>query len=103
MRATSSELSSSPDIPGLKRRQLVEFRTAAWPAIREYLDRFVGENSKIVSLTVRTIDGAYLAKATLEGVPEGQIRAFLRDRADIEGLSVETLFYAASGAPALSL
>lgn len=99
MRATSPELPPPTDLPGLKRHQVVEFRTSVWPDIRAWIDHFSGGTSRIVSLSVRSVDGGYVARATLEGAGESQMRSFLDCLSSVQELTVETLYYSAAGAP----
>lgn len=94
MRAKSRRVPAF-EIPGLNRRQMVEFRTDSWVVVRDCLDLIAGERARIVSLSVRTVEGSYAVRSALEGICEDRIRALLSGLSVLDGISVETLFYSA--------
>lgn len=78
------------ELPGLTRRQLVEFSTDHFRVAQTFLDSIVC--ARIVSLSVSTIEGTYRVKSTLEGVNAVDLRLVLSQHSGIKCVSIETLF-----------
>lgn len=78
------------ELPGLKRRQLVEFSTDRIQVARIFLDSV--PCARVVCLSVMTIEGAYRVKSTLEGVNDVELRSILAQQSGVHCVSIETLF-----------
>lgn len=94
MRQTRSDLDQTDfELPGLKRRKLVAFRTSDWATARELVDQLSACCSVVISLDISAIENSYRVKTVLEEVHDSRLDGVLSDRSQFHSLCTETLFY----------
>ncbi len=94
MRQTRSDLDQTDfELPGLKRRKLVEFQTHDWTTARRLVDQLSDCCSVVVSLNISAIENSYRVKAVLEEIHDSRLHGVLSDRSLFHSLCTETLFY----------